>query len=421
MLKRLLVIPSAFGMVLCPLAATAQVLSTTTPLRYTPLQTPCRAVDTTSTPGGSVLGGTVRIFNPAGGGCSIPPPGNGVIAYAVNLTVYPQGYLGYISMWPAGYPFPPVSTLNSYDGRVKANAAIVAGGTNGEISVFATNTTDISLDVGGYFTTDPADVYVPISPCRLVDTRINAGTSLGGPSLKANQQRVFPLANNMCNLPAGVLAAGGALSLNVTVIPLTTSVADVTVWGASLPELQPSFPTVLIRTPFAGANAAIVTIDNAPSDSVAVSAVATNDVDLVLDVTGYFASPPLPTPGLSLYLLAPCRVLDTRFPPSDSLYLPLGGFLGELTVPFSSGNVCIPTSAQAYVINATVVPLPVVGVLTLWADSTSQPYTSTLNAPDGYVTSNMAIVASFNGSIDAFASNQTELILDVSGYFDPGP
>ena len=48
-----------------------------------------------------------------------------------------------------------------------------------------------------------------------------------------------------------------------------------------------------------------------------------------------------------------------------------------------------------------------------------QPLASTLNAYDGLVTSNMAIIPTTNGSIDAYASQLTHLILDISGYFAP--
>ena len=45
-----------------------------------------------------------------------------------------------------------------------------------------------------------------------------------------------------------------------------------------------------------------------------------------------------------------------------------------------------------------------------------QPSVSTLNAYDGFITSNMAIVPTDNGSIDAYAAGLTQLILDISGY-----
>jgi hypothetical protein len=153
-----------------------------------------------------------------------------------------------------------------------------------------------------------------------------------------------------------------------------------------------------------------------PSTSESVSVYSSNDTDLILDITGYFAPASLAPSGLSLYTLSPCRVIDTR----ESR----GEFQGKLTVPFTTGNNCsIPTNAQAYVLNATVVPSGSLDFLTLWPDGIPQPLVSTLNAGDGSVTSNMAIVNSTNGSIDAFASSGTQLILDVAGYFasPPGP
>ena len=47
------------------------------------------------------------------------------------------------------------------------------------------------------------------------------------------------------------------------------------------------------------------------------------------------------------------------------------------------------------------------------------PVVSTLNAYDGFVTSNLAIVPTTDGSINAYADGLTQLILDISGYFAP--
>ena len=185
----------ACGMAGSCLSATAQVLDATLPMQYIPLEVPCRAVDTRPT-GNPVTGGSVRNFNPAGGGCAgLLTPTSGVIAYAVNVTVLPHGPLSFLTVWPAGEPQPGVSTLNSPDGRTKANAAIVTGGTKGEISVFAYNTTDVLLDVSGYFVSSAPGVatytFFPITPCRVVDTRYPNG-QFGLPSLVAKQQRTLP-------------------------------------------------------------------------------------------------------------------------------------------------------------------------------------------------------------------------------------
>jgi hypothetical protein len=404
------------GIAICPAIVAAQTQGGTTPLQYTALQTPCRAVDTRVT-GGPIAAGTSQSFNPTGGACNIPLPTAGPIVYALNVTVVPHGPLGYLSVWPTGATQPLVSTLNSPDGRVKANAALATGGSGGEISVYASNTTHLVLDVSGYFTSAAAaDVYVPVTPCRVVDTRVNNATSFGAPSLVAGQQRTFQLANSSCNLPTAAFANGGAVSLNVTAVPIAGQpVSYVTVWGTS--ETEPQTPLISTLNAPSGtvtANASLVTIN--PSTSESVSVYSSDDTDLVLDITGYFAPASLAPSGLSLYTLPPCRVLDTR----ESR----GEFQGELTVPFTTGNNCgIPTSAQAYVTNGTVVPSGPLGFLTLWPDGIPQPLVSTLNAEDGSVTSNMAIVSTTNGSIDAFASSDTQLILDLSGYLalPPGP
>jgi hypothetical protein len=154
------------------------------------------------------------------------------------------------------------------------------------------------------------------------------------------------------------------------------------------------------------ANAAIV-----PGGSGGqVSVFVTNDADIVMDINGYFGSPA--PGGTSLYTTTPCRVLDTREYPASP-------FPGTYTVGVLSSSCTLPASASAYVLNATVVPTQPLGYLSLWPAGESQPVVSTLNAVDGSVTSNMAIVPTNNGSIDADATNATQLILDISSFFAP--
>jgi hypothetical protein len=66
-----------------------------------------------------------------------------------------------------------------------------------------------------------------------------------------------------------------------------------------------------------------------------------------------------------------------------------------------------------------VVPHGSLGYLALWPQGGAQPLVSTLNAIDGAVTSNMAIVPTSNGRIAAAPSNPSHLVLDVFGYFAP--
>ena len=369
-------------------------------LAFVPI-TPCRVADTRNPAGAfggpTMSAGETRNFVIPNSVCNIPST---AAAYALNFTVAPQGSLGYLTVWPTGQSQPLVSTLNSDDGRVKANAAIVPAGTAGGIRVFVTNQTDVVIDISGYFVPSAgtsALAFFSISPCRVADTRNPNGT-LGGPSLIGSQVRDFPVLTSSCGLPA----SAQAYSLNFTVVP-QGGLGFLSVWPTG--QTQPFVSTLNADTGAVTANAAIVPAGTNGD----ISVFATNNTDLVIDVNGYFAPATSGTDPLWLYNIAPCRVLDTRN--SGSTLPP------PLTVNVAGSSCGVPSSAEALVLNATVQPDGPLGFLTLWPAGTSQPLVSTLNALDGIVTSNMAIVASSNGSIEAASDGTTGLVLDIDGFF----
>jgi hypothetical protein len=79
----------------------------------------------------------------------------------------------------------------------------------------------------------------------------------------------------------------------------------------------------------------------------------------------------------------------------------------------------VPDTAQAFVFNVTVVPPGVLAFITMWPQGESQPLAGTLNALDGAITNNMAIVPTTNGSISVFPTASTHLVLDIFGFFAP--
>ncbi|HEV2992434.1 MAG TPA: Ig-like domain-containing protein, partial [Candidatus Angelobacter sp.] len=363
--------------------------------------TPCRVVDTRNPNGpfgGPFLsGGTARAFAIPDGSCSIPSTAQ---AYSLNATVVPKTKLGFLTLFACGQPQPATSTLNS-DGRVKAGAAIVPAGTNSSVCAFASDDTDLILDINGYFVlpTSTSLAFYPLAPCRVADTRTAAGP-LGGPSLIGNAARTFPILSSSCKVPS----TAKAYSLNFTSVP-KGSLGFLTTWPAG--ETQPLVSTLNAPTGAVTANAALLPAGTNGD----ISVLASNDSDLVIDINGYFA--PLTTGGLSLHALPPCRALDTRVPAGSP---PING---ERDIDIVHSGCGVPASVQAVLLNATVVPQGPLGFLTLWAQGAAQPMVSTLNAGDGAITSNMAIVPTNNGSISAFVSNPSHLILDVLGYFVP--
>ena len=75
-----------------------------------------------------------------------------------------------------------------------ANAAIVPAGTDGAVSFFGMNTTDLVVDINGYFAPPAAGGlnYYTVAPCRIADTR-NAIGPFGGPAMNAGASRTFAI------------------------------------------------------------------------------------------------------------------------------------------------------------------------------------------------------------------------------------
>ncbi len=367
-----------------------------TPLAFVPL-TPCRVADTRLS-GGIVSGQSTRDFPVQGATCDVPAT---AVAYSLNVTVVPSGPLGWLTLWPSGQTKPTASTLNSTDGRIKANAAIVPAGTSGGVSAFVSNDSHVILDINGYFvpvSTPSSLSFYSLTPCRLVDTR-NSNAPLGGPFLAKGQSRDFPLTMSSCGLPA----AAQAYALNITAVP-HSKLSYLTTWPSG--QNRPVVSTLNAPTGAVTANTAVVPAGQAGD----ISVFATDDTDLIVDVNGYFGAPA--TGGLSYYTQTPCRVFDTR---NSTSAQPLTG-QQSVTV---AGNCSLPATAKAYVTNATVIPSGPLSFLTLWPDSGTRPNASTLNAYDGTVTSNMAVIPTQAGSLNVFSTNPTQLILDVTGYFAP--
>ena len=371
--------------------------------------TPCRVADTRGPNGpfgGPVMGGgTTRSFAIPGSACGIP---NSALGYSLNVTVVPAGPLSFLTLSPTGQSRPFVSTLNSFTGKVVANAALVPAGTGGSIDVFVTDQTQVILDINGYFA--PAGAvggleFYPVTPCRVADTRGATGP-FGGPSIPAANTRNFAVPSSACNSPTSALA----YSLNATVVPHGV-LQYLTLWPSG--QSQPLVSTLNSFDGSIVANAAIVPAGNAGS----ISAYVTDTTDLIVDINGYFAPPG--TGGLSFYPVTPCRIADTRNA--------LGTFGGPVlsggetrSFPVPSAGCSIPSTAQAYSLNATVVPSGLLSYLTLWPAGGARPNVSTLNSFLGLVVANAALVpGGTGGAVSAFVTDQTHLILDINGFFAP--
>ena len=231
----------------------------------------------------------------------------------------------------------------------------------------------------------------------------------GGGTLQALVNRTVIVANaSGCGIPVNATA----YATNVTVVP-RQPLGFLTLWPNN-GSARPVASSINALTGAVTANLAIVPAGSAGD----IAAYATDATDMIVDVTGYFAPPGLQG-ALNFYPLPPCRVVDTRLA-NGGLGGPVQQAVSTRDYPVLSSACGVPTTARAYSVNATVVPPGLLGFLTLFPVGVNRPVVSTLNAVDGSITSNAALVpAGVNGQISAYLTEQTHLILDINGYFAP--
>ncbi|MBS1830641.1 MAG: hypothetical protein JST93_35405, partial [Acidobacteria bacterium] len=215
-----------------------------------------------------------------------------------------------------------------------------------------------------------------------------------------------------------VPASAKAYVLNVTLIPRPGGVVDyATVWPAGDP--RPNVYTV--RTPDGQivANSQIV----AAGANGAVSVYVSHNADLLLDISGYFTDDPAVS-NLVFYPVTPCRVVETRsdYRPGVSQFGPpsmASRQTRSIRFPLSTDCPGIPAAA-AYSVTLTVVPPAVLPFLTTWQTGIPQPNVSSINSFVGRTLANNVIVpANALGSIDVYAYEATDFLMDINGYFAP--
>jgi PKD domain/Right handed beta helix region len=146
---------------------------------------PARLMDTRSGAGGSTgpLGaGKTDVLAVAGAGGL---PATGVAAVALNLTVTGTTGSGYLVAYPDGSAEPGTSDEDWQGSTTRAANAIVPVGTDGEIDLHNGSAdggvANVLVDVTGYFTASTTgDVYVPLTPSRVLDTRRSSAIPADG-------------------------------------------------------------------------------------------------------------------------------------------------------------------------------------------------------------------------------------------------
>lgn len=369
---------------------------------YTPLS-PTRLLDTRTNGDTLGPGGSLNLTVVGG---SVP---SDATAVAINVTVTDTTAPSYLSVYPAGEPQPLVSNLNWSGGETVPNLVIVPVGSGGEITFYNDQgRADVVVDLEGYFAPEPPTTatgsYVPLTPARIADTRLNSGEPYSGDTLGPGATLDIQV-TGMGGVPSSGVAA---VLANVTVTD-TTAPSYLTVYPQG--QSQPLASNLNWVAGDTVANRVVVPVSSTGQIAVFNDQGST---DVVVDVDGYFTSGTTAPSGAGLFTpINPARVLDTRLTgqtlgPSGSLTEQLAGVDG------------IAAQATAVVANFTVTDTTAPSYLTVYPGPT-RPLASDLNWLPGQTVPNLTVATlSTTGTISAYNDQgSTDLIIDAFGYFSP--
>ncbi len=243
---------------------------------------------------------------------------------------------------------------------------------------------------------NPIGPLQPITPNRLLDTRLQAAT------LSAHTQSIVPGGTSISLKVTGgdVPATALAVALNVTAVDGAGS-GYLTIFPDGGP--QPGTSSVNFSPGAASPNSVMAKIGT----DGRVRIFANVSVNVVVDVFGWFG----PGGNARLFTVVPNRVLDTR----DSA-TPVGS-LQTIDVQIA-GTTRVPVGASAAVLNVTAVGAVGPGYLTVFPSDRPLPLVSSVNFEAGVPRPNSVIAPiGPDGKIKIFANQQTDVIVDVMGWF----
>jgi hypothetical protein len=392
--------------------------------------TPCRVADTRI--GAPIASGATRTFQVTGtglsaqggasAGCAIP---DGAVAVEVSVTTPAPPGTGFLRAWPSDVAPPNAAFVNFTFGRGTTNTgAVRLSGASGTADLSVApfgSSAHVILDVQGYFVASSPSgaVFVPVTPCRVVDTRSSSPVVAGA-------TRTFQVAGSGLSgqggSPAGCGVPDAAVAVEVSVTaPAPPGTGFLRAWPADSPP--PNATMVNYSGGQGTTNTGAVRLSAAPGTADLSVAAFTSSTHVIVDVQGYFvASDPT---GAVFVPVTPCRVVDTRsssplaaestrtFQIAGSGLSPQGG---------SPAGCGVPAEALGVEMSVTTPAPPGTGFLRAWPADASPPNATMVNFTAAQGTTNTGAVrlASAPGDDDltvgVFGST-SNVIVDVQGFF----
>ena len=319
------------------------------------------------------------------------------------------------------------------DGTQVANgqhAAVKSGTFAGAFLIGAGRTSSSAL--GGYYsgqvaaaatwaavappptTVGAGSAFVPLTPFRLIDTRSTSKVGpITGPIAGVTTFSVKPGGT-------GGIPTAGVTAVSITVT--TTGAAAggfLTVYPDGTP--RPVTSTVQYDATQNVTNGVVANLGTDGEFDVYNSAV---NVQVIIDVTGYFTTATGTGNAGTYYPVGPLRPVDTRNGTGVATGKIAAGSKDVWTV--GAANYIIPPSGvTAVAVNVTVTDATSGANIEVYQDGVSTPTLTSVTTPANGTSSAMSIVpVGSDGKIDIYnagaAGTSADVVLDVSGYFGAG-
>ena len=357
--------------------------------------TPCRLLDT-RTAGGQLgpaterpvwvagTGGQLAAQGGNGAGCGVP---TSATAVQLSVTAVSPTGPGFLRVWPSGVTAPNATFVNFTGGQATTNTgAVTLGATGPELTLrgFA-SATQVVIDVQGYYTESGGARYVPLTPCRVVDTRATGQLAVGSTQTFQTSSPASSIAAQGgdpagCGVPPGADAVEAAVS---AVTPSGTGYMRVWPGGQSLPNAT----FVNFTAGQATTNTGALTRSNSACGNEELSVETfTSSTHTVVDVQGYFTDGTSVAPTVCSFTRATAPSPAPVNPPAPAL-MGLSWSVDDadsetLTCQFDAdGNGSYETTVDSCTSGSSFVTLTTPGSVTPRVRVTDGTSTTTAAAP----------------------------------------
>ncbi|MDP4331966.1 hypothetical protein Q7F20_01135 [Curtobacterium sp. A7_M15] len=216
------------------------------------------------------------------GTAGVPADASAVIVnlVAINST----SNVGFLTPYPTGAAR-PANSFNYAGGTTTTMQAQVQLSADGKITVYnANSTTDLAIDVQGYFTATGGSgaVFTPGSG-RIFDTRATGNTILAG-----NETRAIDVAGQ-----AGVPVMGSGI--NSVVLTLTANAANGSGWGRVWANGTSEPDTASLRYDNGTVRSNTITVPVGANGKINLHNIGNGATNFIIDVQGWYANPSAPS------------------------------------------------------------------------------------------------------------------------------